>query len=246
LTNLDQMGLEQSKAPNGLMPRGGKQNHSALAARVSYVTVAVLWLAVALPAAPAADKKGSNDWSELSLEQLVNIEIRSPASLTEMDPRRVPVAMTQLDAQDVQQSGARNLNQLLEIYVPNAQFLLHHVGNRPAGTSLEEWTCGRQIRNQQYTGALSFKKELSPAWKLELLQSSDFWQFKDERAGTSPRPTRTGNELQAFSRAIGVWIPNDAHSLAFGVEYSHFWFGDPPQSDALDATRVEAKEKSHE
>ena len=34
--------------------------------------------------------------------------------------------MTQLDTRDVQQSGARDLDHLLEIYVPNAQFLLHH------------------------------------------------------------------------------------------------------------------------
>jgi iron complex outermembrane receptor protein len=419
--NLDQVSVALPKGGRGLLPRGG---------------FAILSLLIAVTTASAADMKGSNDWSELSLEQLVNIELRSPAGLTEIDPRRMPVAMTQLDAQDVQQSGARNLNQLLEIYVPNAQFLLHHahnshlgirgiisdrddkylyqvngvtmnnrlllgadnergipllgdirsvsvvrgpasathgagalagvvdvetyngltfqgadltirqgvidqysavearyghrfsetsglfiysgvadvqgasdtyylghsfpaknglpdynvghpvrgpipnlnepafgslwhkvhasyvngpwevwgrfvqdgtmtppsrtiyMGNIPVGTSLEEWTRGRQIRNQQYTGAVSFKKELSPTWKLELLQSSDFWQFKDERAGTSPRPTRTANELQVFSRAIGFWTPNDVHSLAFGVEYSHFWFHDPPQSDALDVVPV--------
>ena len=109
---------------------------------------------------------------------------------------------------------------------------------RPAGTSLDEWTTGREIQNQQYTLAASFKKELSPSWNLELLQSDDLWDFKDQRAFTSPKPTRLANENQAFSRAIAVWTPTDGQSLAFGVEYSHMWFHDPPQSDALDVAPV--------
>jgi len=56
---------------------------------------------------------------------------------------------------------------------------------RPAGTSLDEWTTGREIQNHQYTLAASFKKELSPTWNLELLQSDDLWDFKDQRAFTS-------------------------------------------------------------
>jgi outer membrane receptor protein involved in Fe transport len=404
------------------------------------LAVATLWLALGVTAVAADDATQSppvnSDWGDLTLEQLVNIEVRSPAGLTEMDPRKVPVALTELDARDVEQSGARNLNQLLEIYVPNVQFLLHHAhqlhlgfrgiisdrddkylyqvngrtmnnrmvlgadderglpllgdirsvsvvrgpsssthgagalagvidvetyngltfqgldlnvregvvdqytaaearyghkfsdtsglflyagvadvqgaendyyighsypaanglppnvagkpvngpipnlngpafdslwhkvhlsyvagplefwgrfvqdgvvtppsrsiytGTRPAGTPLDEWTRGREIRNQQYTATARFKKDLSPTWNLELLQSYDRWAFKDARARTSPRPTRSANEQEAFSRAIAVWTPNDAHSLAFGVEYSHEWFYDPTQADALDLAPV--------
>ena len=373
---------------------------------------------------------------EMDLEALVNVEVRSPAGLTEIDPRRVPVAMTELDARDIQQSGARDLDTLLEIYVPNAQFLLHHTpqpdlgfrgiisdrddeylyqvngvtmnnrllqgagderelpllgdirtvsvvrgpasatqgagalagvidvetyngltfqgadltlrqgvvdqytaaearyghkfsdtsglflyagvadvqgagdtyyighsysaanglppnvpgkpvggpipnldapafgslwhkvhlsyvngpweiwgrfvqdgevtppsrsiysNTRPSTTPLEDWTLGREIRNQQYTGTVRFKKDLSPTWNLELLQSDDLWAFKDQRAFTSPKTTRSANENQAFSRAIAVWTPNDAHSLAFGIEYAHEWFHDPPYADALDIAPV--------
>ena len=384
--------------------------------------------------AVVTDTRGNNTTNllEMDLEALVNVEVRSPAGLTEIDSRRVPVALTQLDARDIQQSGARNLNQLLEIYVPNVEFLLHHAhqphlgirgiisdrddkylyqvngrtmnnrlllgadderalpllgdintvsvvrgpasathgagalagvidvetyngltfqgadlnvrqgvideytavearyghrfsdtsglflyggvadvggapetyyighsypannglppnvpgkpvkgpipnlndpafgslwhkahlsyvngpwefwgrfvqdgdvsppsrslytSSRPVTRSLEDWARGREIRNQQYTATASFKKDLSPTWNLQLMESYDLWRFKDFRAGTSPRPTRSANEQEAFSRAIAVWTPVDAHSIAFGLEYSHEWFDDPPQADALD------------
>lgn len=413
------------------------------------ITVAVAALCFAssastIMAGEPARPSGSNDLSDLSLEQLVNVEVTSAAGLTQIDPRRTPVDLTELDTRDIQQSGARDLDHLLEIYVPNAQFILHHtpipdmgfrgiisdrddkylyqvngltmnnhllqgaanerelpllmdihsvsvvtgpasathgagalsgvidvetyngltfqgadltlrqgvineytsaevrygykfsdtsglflyygvadvhgapdtyyIGHSfaaknglpanvdgdpvngaipklddpafgalwhkahlsyvngpweiwgrfvqdgevappsrsiyrntiPGGLSLGDWTLGREILNQQYTAAIRFKKELSPAWNLELLQSDDYWAFKDQRAGTSlygssPRPTRLADENQAFSRAIAVWTPNDAHSLAFGTEYSHMWFHDPPYSDALDIAPVVAK-----
>ena len=115
---------------------------------------------------------------------------------------------------------------------------------RPAGTSLDDWTTGREILNHQYTLAVRFKKELSPAWNLELLQSDDYWDVQGSAAPHLVRarePTRVADENQAFSRAIAVWTPNDAHSLAFGAEYSHMWFHDPPYSDALDIAPVVAK-----
>jgi iron complex outermembrane receptor protein len=411
------------------------------------MAAAALWFAsgvTTIEAGETAQSSTSNDWSNLSLEQLVNVEVTSAAGLTKIDSRRMPVDMTELDTRDIQQSGARDLDHLLEIYVPNAQFLLHHtplpdlgfrgiisdtddeylyqvngltmnnqmvqgaanerelpllmdihevdvvrgpasathgagalagvidvetyngltfqgadltlrqgvineytsaearyghkfsdtsglflyygvadvqgapntyyIGHSfpaknglppnvlnnpvngpipnldapafgalwykahvsyvngpfeiwgrfvqdgeeappsrsiyrntiPAGAPLGEWTEGREVLNDQYTVAGRFKKELSPAWNLELLQSDDYWAFKDQRAGTSvlgssPRPTRLADENQAFSRAIAVWTPTDAQSLAFGAEYSHMWFHDPPYSDALDVAPVVAK-----
>jgi len=409
----------------------------------SAAVAVLLFSSIACPtkAAEPARSSTSNDWSNLSLDQLVNVEVTSAAGLTQIDPRKVPVDLTSLDARDVEQSGARDLDHLLEIYVPNAQFLLHHtplpdlgfrgiisdtddkylyqvngvtlnnrmvqgaanerelpllmdihnvdvvegpasathgagalagvidvetyngltfqgadltlrqgVGNEytsaearyghkfsdtsglflyygvadvvgapntyyighsfaaknglppnvagdpvsgpipnldapafgdlwhkahlsyvngpleiwgrfvqdgeatpptrsiyrntiPSGVALDDWTMGREILNQQYTLTASFKKELSPSWNLQLLQSDDYWAFKDQRAGTSifgssPRPTRLADENQAFSRAIAVWTPTDAQSLAFGMEYSHMWFHDPPYSDALDVAPV--------
>jgi outer membrane receptor protein involved in Fe transport len=66
------------------------------------------------------------DLGNLSLEELLNLEVQGPAGLTAIDSRRMlPVDLTELDARDVQRSGARDLNHLLENYVPNAQLINH-------------------------------------------------------------------------------------------------------------------------
>jgi len=409
---------------------------------MSRIVVAAAWLAAGTMGAQASGParssiSSSNDWSDLSLEQLVNVEVVSAATLTRVDSRRVPVDVTELDARDISQSGARNLDQLLEDYVPNEQYILHHtpqpdvgfrgiisdvdnvylyrvngvtlnnrmvlgaanerdlpllwdiqsvtvvrgpasatdgagalagvidvktftgltftgleanvrqgvfdqytaaearyglklsdasglfmyfggaqiqgaphtyyIGHpyskvnglppnvpgeanpgplsnlnapafgdpwfkahvdyvngpwefwgrfvqdgglapptrtiytkaRPAGESLEEFITGREIQNDQSTFAGRYKRDLSPTWNLELLESDDWWAFKDQRAGTDsfpPRPTRSAYENQAFSRAITRWTPAEWQSLAFGAEYAHVWYHDPPYSDALDGT----------
>ena len=81
-------------------------------------------LSTATKDTPISDDQ--TDLFEMSIEELMTIEIKSAAGLTKMNPRQVPVAMTVLDVKDIEQSGARDLNHLLEIYVPNCQFILHH------------------------------------------------------------------------------------------------------------------------
>ncbi len=382
--------------------------------------------------AETSDPNGPADYFDMSIEELMKVEVKSAAGLTKMDSRQVPVAMTVLDDKDIEQSGARDLNHLLEIYVPNSQFILHHhlqphlgfrgiisdredkylyqvngrtmnnrtllgadnerslpllgdirsvsvvrgpasathgagalagvidvetyngltyqgseigfrqgivdrysavetkygekfsdesglfvyygladvlgadgeyyIGHsypaanglppnvaghpyegpmaafdeagfdalwhklhvsymngpfefwtrfvqdgsqdrpmreiytkaRPADVSLDEWTRGREFRNRQITTTGRFKKDLSEQWNLELVQSFDVWLYKNRLMGTSPEPTQRGRETEWFSHAILTWTPNQAHSLAFGADYSHEWFNDPPFSYALD------------
>jgi iron complex outermembrane receptor protein len=106
---------------------------------------------------------------------------------------------------------------------------------KPADMSEGDWTHGRNFQDQQGTTAIRFKSDLSPTWNVELLQSYDIFAFRDQRAGFQyTAEERHAYEQQLFSRAIAVWTPTKAHSLAFGAEYSHMWFYDPSQSDALD------------
>jgi iron complex outermembrane receptor protein len=401
--------------------------------------VAALWLALGVSAAAAdevAQSSASNDWRNLTLEQLVNVEVRSPAGFTATDFRRLPVDVTELNAQDIEQSGAKDLNHLLEMYVPNAQFADHnqlgpHLGfrgiisdredkylyqvdgitlnnttlmgadierdlplfgdirsvsvlsgpasathgsgaligvidvetyngltfqgadvnvrqgavdqysaaearygykfsdtsglflyygladvqgadspyyighsypagnglpanvagqpfqgpvanlgeagfgdlwhkvyasyvagpfefwtrfvqdgeqdrpmrdiytaSRPSDIPLDEWTRGREFQNQELTTTARFKKDLSPEWNLELVQSYRIWYYNDQLMGDDPQPFQHGRESESFSRAIVSWTPNDAHSVALGADYSHEWFHDPPFSYALDSAPV--------
>jgi hypothetical protein len=109
----------------------------------------------------------------------------------------------------------------------------------PAGLSLDEWTDGRSIFNQQSTTAAHFRKDLSDQWSLEFLQSFDVWAARDQREGVNASlPVRSSDENQLFTRLLATWKPIDAETLAFGTEYSHIWYHDPPQSDALDRAPV--------
>jgi iron complex outermembrane receptor protein len=400
---------------------------------------AALWLALGATAVAADDmtqSSPSNEWSNLTLEQLVNLEVRSPAGLTATDFRRLPVDVTELNAQDIEESGTKDLNHLLEMYVPNAQFADHnqlgpHLGfrgiisdrddkylyqvdgitlnnttlmgadierdlplfgdirsvsvvsgpasathgsgaligvidvepytgltfqgadenvrqgavdqysaaearygckfsdtsgvflyagvadvqgadspyyighsypaanglppnvagqpfngpvanlgeagfgdlwykvygsyvagplefwtrfvqdgeqdrpmrdiytaSRPPDISLDEWTRGREFQNQELTTTARFKKDLSPEWNLELVQSYRIWYYNDQLMGDDPQPFQHGRESESFSRALATWTPNDAHSVALGTDYSHEWFHDPPFSYALDSAPV--------
>jgi iron complex outermembrane receptor protein len=77
-----------------------------------------------------AQEQGSSgqttDLTGLSIDELMNIEVVSSATLTETKPRLVPAAVTTITAEQIQASGARSLNELLDIYVPDLQWIRHH------------------------------------------------------------------------------------------------------------------------
>ncbi len=66
------------------------------------------------------------DLTDLSLEDLMNVEIKSTATLTDTKPRLVPAAVTTITNEQIRASGARSLFELLDIYVPNLQWIRHH------------------------------------------------------------------------------------------------------------------------
>lgn len=109
---------------------------------------------------------------------------------------------------------------------------------KPADVSVDEWTRGRQFCNKQFTLTGRYRQDLSPSWKLDVMQSYDMWDLEDQRAGVYRLPIRKGQEHDVFSRAIATWTPVEAHSIAFGSEYSHEWFHNPSYSDALDRAPV--------
>jgi hypothetical protein len=93
----------------------------------TWIGVLVLSLASAGGAqAQEPPKSGPDPFKDMALEQLLKIEIKSVAGLTQTDSRRVPVAITEISAREVEQSGLTDLNHLLEVYVPNMQFIDHH------------------------------------------------------------------------------------------------------------------------
>lgn len=67
----------------------------------------------------------------LDVDQLANVQVNlpvetTPATLTETRANIVPAAMTRISQEDIHRSGARSLNELLDIYVPSLQWVRHH------------------------------------------------------------------------------------------------------------------------
>ena len=70
---------------------------------------------------PASDVGNEEDMFEMSLEELMDVEIESSASLTRTTRRKQPSTVTTITNEQIQSSGARSLDELLDIYVPNLQ-----------------------------------------------------------------------------------------------------------------------------
>lgn len=103
---------------NNAMGRGRRFCHAVCALLAALISVPCAWAKV--------------DLFELSLEELADIQI---GSLTPADSHITPAAVTVITSQDIQQSNARSLNELLEIHVPGLQWIYHpfgfsHLGNR--------------------------------------------------------------------------------------------------------------------
>jgi iron complex outermembrane receptor protein len=63
---------------------------------------------------------------KLSIEDLMTLEVRDVATLTRTAQRLIPAVVNTMDAAAIQQSGARDLNELLDIYSTDGQMILHH------------------------------------------------------------------------------------------------------------------------
>lgn len=74
----------------------------------------------------AGEPAAEEDFFEMSLEELMDVEIASTATLTRTSARMAPAAVTTITQEEILASGARSLFELLDIYVPNLQWIRHH------------------------------------------------------------------------------------------------------------------------
>jgi iron complex outermembrane receptor protein len=115
-------------------------------------------------AAGQTGAKHGADLTEMSMEDLMNVEVASTATLTDTKPRLVPAAVTTITADQVQGSGARSLFELLDIYVPNLQWIKQswesdHLGLRGIINDRDDkyllLVNGRVMNERTHYGALS-------------------------------------------------------------------------------------------
>jgi hypothetical protein len=70
---------------------------------------------------------------DLSLEELQEVEVTA-GTLVATTERLKPAAVTRIGAREMRQSGARHLNELFDIYVPNLQLMRHEFEQTQIGT----------------------------------------------------------------------------------------------------------------
>lgn len=80
---------------------------------------------VAVRSCDAAESISAATLADLSFEQLLETRVTS-ATLTGSDRRRVPANITTITHEDIRDSGANDLFELLEMYVPNLLYLSHN------------------------------------------------------------------------------------------------------------------------
>ena len=87
-----------------------------------------LWCSSDVLSAEQQDAGKDKDLLSMSIEQLMEVPVTTSGSLTNTSQRKVPAATTTITKDDIQHSGARNLDELLDIYVPNYEYVGHPVG----------------------------------------------------------------------------------------------------------------------
>lgn len=87
-------------------------------------TRTTMLLAALLTAGSVNANAPAGDGDELSLEALMNIKLQT-GSFLELDLAKSPISMTTISRNKIQVSGARNLSEVLEIFVPGFQYAVN-------------------------------------------------------------------------------------------------------------------------
>lgn len=121
-------------------------------------SVAIVWM---LPlAAPAVDI----DLLSLDLRGLQEIRVRDIGSLTTVSRFKTPAASTRITAEQIEDTGARSLQELIEIHVPGVQWVRHHfefshLGSRGIISDREDKVMirvnGRVMNERTHVGAVT-------------------------------------------------------------------------------------------
>lgn len=69
------------------------------------------------------DSSRQGDLFEMTLEELMEVPVAESGSLTKTTRRKTPATITVITQEDIQASGARYLDEVLDIYVPNYQWI---------------------------------------------------------------------------------------------------------------------------
>ncbi len=124
-------GVTREREVNGCDERHLK-GHMSMPRKMVILLFALLPAFTSVARGDAADKKQPSLF-ELPLEEVMKLRVTSAATLTRTTLRGVPAAVTRITQKDIQSSGARSLDKVLEIFVPNLELMRNYFGPTAMG-----------------------------------------------------------------------------------------------------------------
>jgi len=174
----------------------------------------------------------NNDLFDLSLEQLINVEVSS-ASLTKEALSEAPVPITVITANMIKQSGARNIKDLLLAYVPNMTHVEdqneQNIAARGVFTSSQQKILflidGHRLNSRSYSMASpDYAISLDKIKQIEVLRGPSSSIYGNVAlTATVNIILKSGRELSQSKLAITAG--NQGHkqaSLTFGKSEAHW------------------------
>ncbi|MGB8225879.1 MAG: Plug domain-containing protein, partial [Sedimentisphaerales bacterium] len=139
---------------------------------VRHITIFLLILSAFSFNTLGANVSDSNDLFNLSLEQLMNVDVYAASTLTERNPRKTPASVTTITSRDIALTPARNILDLIEIYVPGAMYMAHSGGPLPG---IRGFLVDRPYKYLVNVNGINVN--IKPIWgaRLELLN----WELSD-------------------------------------------------------------------
>jgi hypothetical protein len=198
----------------------------------------------------ALPESGRAKLLDYSLEQLVNLKITT-GQLMPVQSYQSPAAVTVITQEHISRASAKNLSEVLEIYVPGLMLMAHSEGNKiglRGHIAAENYKLlllinGRNLTNMVYEGPMT-----------EL----DHWNLKDiERIEVVRGPGSVVYGTGAIAGVINIITKTstsremltlsyhpDYRSKGISYQYSHsfgefdtFWFGSYQSSEGLESPK---------
>lgn len=153
---------------------------------------------------------------DMSIEQLMEVEVAMPATITEKDPFKTPASVTVITAEEIALTPARNLLDLMEVYVPGFLYLNHSVGPLPGMRGV---IVDRPYQYLVNVNGVNVNIKAQYGARLELLN----WDLNDiERIEIIRGPGSVTYGPGAVGGVINIYTKKgkEAQGVRFG---GHFW-----------------------
>ena len=157
-----------------------------------------------------------DDLFSMDLNQLMEIEVYTAASITEKDPLKIPASVTIITAEDIAGTPARNILDLMEIYVPGALYINHSTGPQPG---IRGFIADRPYKFLVTLNGININLKAHYGARLELLN----WDLNDiEKIEIIRGPGSVTYGPGAIGGVINIYTKSAATSegVSFG---STFW-----------------------